>query len=1135
MACTPNEQIELVTEEGSFQPLVLYLVDERMELSKNYASHLEKVFDYTKIPFERISIDSLNLRSEFPPLAKVIYINNTEPLNEVLKEELLKFVAQGGTLVFPSLNEDQKAGFLSGIKAGADFRYNLETKGIHFRKNILPGLDGKKIYPQKGNIGLVKEAFKESINVLATSISDPTMPVIFEHLVGNGQVIHFNTFIEFEKQDRGLLFAAALKGLQGTPYPIANVSTIMIDDFPNPIYNIDAEPVFSEFGLSQAEFVLERWWPDMLKVAGEYELTYSAFPCFNYNTITDPPFIFTEWDKHETVKNNRSVYSSDWLMRQVLNNEFELGFHGYNHEPLLNSIWGNNPEYIEGALRAARKIWIINKYGAMPKSYVPPSNEIDSTGLVHLANAMPEVDFMASIYSGELSEGGNREFDLDPYEPRLFDFPRISSGYTFSDYKSYNIESLFLITGIWSHFIHPDDVYQLPTMENNTASDFEFRNAQSLGWHQSSNGRKGMLDYWREYLQHMKELHQSIRFMVVEEGASITRDWRETSYHYSQNGDLFDVEKLSTNIWDDEVYYWNIFIENNNKALLLKELDRMSVTYTQSKFFGGNLLTIKTKNPHVRFSNSINLDKRSDLSLKELLALVEAENKQYVNTRDRLLAGVQNVNTNLVQLQEPIIEDSVAWYVANENLKAATEMLLDRLKDQKEPALEELDLYALYLSYDNRPLEVWKYFEDVYQNTSHTLAITYVDHYLIKEAYPSAELNELWLRRKLLEDPGNLSLMQEYIGYFYSVENKLNLKNLLVALVQNNDDPEAYALYIKYLLDFEPETIIPELMGKDPERYPMLYPYATTITYNFSDSGHLQEALAWSKYSQAIPFKTILQWWINLDAYHKAESEFLEYIRENPNDVDVMAYMSNIWYDIGEFERAALIANKLPESDSLKSRFKDRINPDIRYFEPDIQKYLMVKTPTVIHPDTAQMIESGLRLRENNSVQYNTDYVVDNFKQSVWNNSATFNLRTSRLNQHSFSMTFSDVSDLTLTAFDVNNVPHTLSGLEYRFQTRENTLKPLFYAFGGIEQDDVSNTFYSFGTGISKSNQRGYKSIGYTFSPVKTGPAISRQIYWGQFIGYYETGYAKRLQLSLSPVLSHYTTGALEGSFTGRL
>ncbi|WP_273520442.1 DUF2194 domain-containing protein [Roseivirga sp.] len=1127
-----NGQSEGAVTKAAQDPLVIYLVDEQMEFSLSYSEHMAKVFDYTKIPYEMQTVQEFNSYPYYESALRVIYVNNTEPLNAKAKDALLEFVAEGGTLVFPSVNEDQEAGFLSGIKPDAFYIYDSEATGITFKANILPGVKGKSIYPLKTNLSFKGDNFKEDVIVLATSTSDPSHPVILENKIGNGQVIHFNTSVLFEKPDRGLLYAAALKGLQGVPYPIVNASTIMIDDFPNPVYDVEPEPIKSELGITQAQYVMDVWWPDMLKVAEKFDIDYSVYPCFNYDRIKEPPFVFTEWDRHRSKRAQKEVISSNWLMDQVLENQFEMAFHGYNHESLIDSVWGGK-EYMESALIAARKKWKVNRFGPFPKTYVPPSNDIDSIGLVALANAMPEMEFMCSIYEGELAEGGGREYDVDPFEPRLFDFPRVSSGYTFNDFKIYNQESLYLFTGVWSHFIHPDDVYQLPVASNTSAGDYGYRNAQKLNWYKAHDGKKGMYHQWNDYLQFVVETHPSTRFLDVYTGATIAKDWRQSDYEYEENGSVFNVKKSSKNQWRHRDYFWNMYVEKSNETKLIQELEMLEVSYSRTAFFGGFLYTIETPNPEFIFSKDPEFQGGSEYSLDEVYSQVNEQLDQYAIDRAAASSGDLYVETYEPE-QPEVLEDSVAWLVENENLKGATDMLYERLDklDQLDTAI--FNDYTLYLAYQERANEVWSFFEEVYSEKSKQLALDYVNHYLIEEYYPNEELNRLWLGRMIENDMANTDLVRQYISQFYSTEYQAELRRVIQRQYEATGSAEAYAMFIRYLLDFEVDEVTVELKNKAPSSYPLLHPMATGITYAFSDSGMIQEALTWADYSSEIDIKTRLQWWVDLEAYNKMESVYLEFIKDNPLDYEVMAFVSKAWYDIGEYERGSLIAKRLPEADTSKVNFKKQFNTDARYFEPDVQKFLMVKTPSVYYPDTLSALQKEMRYNENNSIQYNTDYVVDNFKQSVWNNSVTYNLKTKKLNQHSLSVTYSDVSDLVLNNFDANNVSHSLYGLRYRYQTRENTEKPIFYTLGGLEQDDLSNTFFTIGAGISKSNQKNFKSLGYTFSPVKTGPAISREVYWGELVGYYESGYGKTFQTSFSPVLTHYTTGAVEGALTGR-
>jgi hypothetical protein len=242
----------------------------------------------------------------------------------------------------------------------------------------------------------------------------------------------------------------------GVPYPIANTATIFLDDFPSPQYNSKEQPIAKELNLSMVDFVKKVWWPDMKKISKNYGIQYTAMTTFDYRNKIMPPFTFDQWNEEKMVTNKTKVQFCDWLVTDVARNKHEVAFHGYNHVSLVKDYWGNL-EYMGISLKTALKKWEISKYGALPTVYVPPSNEIDTYGLLALKQNMPSINYMCSLYIGEFDEGGNREYDFDPLEKSLFDFPRISSGFYVNEDRNYYIQSLFLFTGIWNHFVHPDE------------------------------------------------------------------------------------------------------------------------------------------------------------------------------------------------------------------------------------------------------------------------------------------------------------------------------------------------------------------------------------------------------------------------------------------------------------------------------------------------------------------------------------------------------------------------------------------------------------------------------------------------------------------------------------------------------
>ena len=67
--------------------------------------------------------------------------------------------------------------------------------------------------------------------------------------------------------------------------------------------------------------------------------------------------------------------------------------------------------------------------------------------------------------------------------------------------EEFNQHSLYLYTGIWSHFIHPDDVYQVPSDKNTSHGSYAYRNTKRLGWRTSKNGELGFLPLFKNYLE----------------------------------------------------------------------------------------------------------------------------------------------------------------------------------------------------------------------------------------------------------------------------------------------------------------------------------------------------------------------------------------------------------------------------------------------------------------------------------------------------------------------------------------------------------------------------------------------------------------------------------------------------------
>jgi hypothetical protein len=153
-----------------------------------------------------------------------------------------------------------------------------------------------------------------------------------------------------------------------------------------------------------------------------------------------------------------------------------LFFYGYNHRSLLGDPGNRTDENywlktetgetdsgtqrtMRSSVKAARERWIQDGLGPLPTTYVAPNNKIDGTGLLALRDAFPEIRIFASDITIPFKKGGRLDYGEDPVNPHFFALPRWTSGYLNTDSVRLKAVSQLAHFGVWSHFIHPDDLF----------------------------------------------------------------------------------------------------------------------------------------------------------------------------------------------------------------------------------------------------------------------------------------------------------------------------------------------------------------------------------------------------------------------------------------------------------------------------------------------------------------------------------------------------------------------------------------------------------------------------------------------------------------------------------------------------
>lgn len=1110
----------------SSEPVVQYLLDNDDPLSRDYEKDIRKVCDYTKMPFSSVDIKAWNASPVIKKSTRVICLLETKKLSQANIAKLTDFVSTGGTLFVPFAGDDHRSAFLFGFKPEAEFATDIKSKGFVFKIPVLPNLKNKTYSEESIHYSYAKENFGKKIRVLATALNDPTFPTIIENNIGSGKVILYNTTLAFTKIDRGLLFSGILKGLEGIPYPIANTSTVFLDDFPSPLYNAKEEPVKSEMNLSISDFVKKVWWPDMENLAKKYKISYSAMICFDYKNKTQPPFLFDQWNEMKMKADGRMFATSDWLVHDVAKKGHELAFHGYNHVEFIKGEWPN-PQFIPTALKAAQKKWQVSNFGDFPVTYVPPSNHIDGDGVNFLHQGMPSIKYLCSLYLGNLEDGGAREFDFDPYNKNLFDYPRISSGFYMDTQTKFATESAYLFTGIWTHFVHPDDIYQIDRPGNISQGDDDLRNARNLGWRTTKGKDYGLLSELDGYLQQMTTTYPMMRFANGGQAGKIVNDWRASKFSHTSDEGSYTVAEINPGASISDSQYWFVYGSFENAAKIETQIRRDgALQFSKTPYLDGYLFTVLTA--------------KSKLTLRDFKYKgpdqKEIDAKLTKKTRDdykRYTAGVKRFLGGGTVAQE---EDADA--------KLDREMIAMKDRMMAAPAVDSVvwNKYARYMIAQDRAEEVWKLLGEycVKFPTKDNIMYSKVLNKIIE--YPNDLTKEKWLSAQLLLTPNDKDLLNSYIADFYTPENQEKIRQALVNLLKVDTSFGTYLQYIQHLIAYDPPEALKELQDKKPtEEFKVV---ATDAVWLFANDGQFQKAYEWSLLSDEIDFATKMDWLIELKQTKLLEAEYKKYIVKNPNDYAAKAKMAAVYHDNNRFRDSWILANSLPDTPE-KDDLRKMLNTDVMFVDEALQQELIANHSQLFYPEVLEKLTKTWRLDRGDFVAYKNTTETNQNDPQAFKNVVSYNHYDKKGNLHSYAATYSTMYKVNLNVKDRDNITHAVGGLEYQFTSPKEAEYFHYFGRGRVEYSDFHRFYGQFAMGANVSRPKSYQSAEFKIFPVETGPGYSKLIYTMRLNLYQDYYLWEMFNASLSLEGNYYTNSrsnlavmidkSYEGSATGRI
>ncbi len=1087
----------------SAQPVVEFLLENHPQ-SKIYSAHIQKSCDYTKIPFK-----TTNINSFVKPTAttRIVAVLNTKKLSNAAIANLLEFVSNGGTLFVPFAAEDHRMAFMYGFKPEAEFDTDTKSAGYIYTTPMLPTLKNLSNYETIQHYGFSRQNFSNNIKVLATAYNNPNYPTVVENPIGKGRVILYNTSVYASKQDRGFIFAGVLKGLEGIPYPISNTSTMFLDDFPSPLYNIKAEPIASEMDISMSDFVTKVWWPDMIEIGKEFNMKYSAMIAFDYKNKVTPPFAFDQWNSTKIKTKDKIEPISDWIMRDVTKHGHEVAFHGYNHVELTVHDW-KNQEFIQLALKAVKKKWDAGNFGPMPVTYVPPSNIIDGKGVNALKKGMPSLKYMCSLWLGETKEGGNREFDYDPYNKNLFNYPRISSGFYMNNDEKYILHSEYLITGVWNHFVHPDDVYQIPATANSSAGDYDLRNKLSLGWHKTKGKDKGMLSEFRKYLKEMTTAYPQLRFVTAGEGGKLAIDWRASRYTHKAEDGLYSVNEI--NPTDNSKQYWFMYGSPLNAGKIEAQLQAQNILYSKTPFMDGTLYSAYTNAPKLISIDVLYKTPEQKLEQVKITESVKAALAKYNELAQKYLKGELWVDTSAADLKLEI---------AGLRKKMLNETKIDSVTWNK---------YAKYMSWEDNGSEVWKMLDDhvkKYPTPENVMYSKELDRVI---GYPNDIITEKWMSEQLIITPNDKKLLKDYIANFNNEGNELKIKNALKVLAKVDPTDENYKNYIQHLLQYYPDEAVAELIDKKASDQ-FGEENATAIVWLFADKNNFAKAYEWSAFSKEIDFATKMNWLIELKDYKTLEKEYLAYIATHPEDYIAKALMASVYHELGRFKDSWVLANSLPES-AEKEALRKTLNTDVVFEKPELQEDLTANHVELFYPNVLKGIVKENRLTRGNYIDLDSSLETNQENPSLLKTRASYNKYDKKGNIHSFGITYSTYYKQEILKNYASNYDNSLKGIEYKFQNATNPDvdgKIQYWSRARFEFDDNSEIFYQFGIGANRTKNKRFTSVGFELFPAETAAAMNQKIYNLRLNVYQDMYLFKIINASLSLEGNYYTNGLL--------
>lgn len=480
---------------------VLVAYDPDVEAEASCALSVTGMLEQLHISWRRVALDD-SLPEALPNAQTLLVCSQDLTPVAPCAREIMEWISDGGRLGLMMVLSDNNAFDILSHKLGIvehSTQYQPYT-AMRCVTHMLPLWDTGNEYSADGAITdyTLPVRLEDDCTVYMETAEDNPFALMWSRDVGEGRVLVNNNSLIQHKDSRGFSLCAYLILQDTVLYPIINAGMVFIDDFPAPQPTGTDEALLEQYGYDIQGFYRNHWWPDMKSLALANGLRYTGVLIETYNDLVSGPF------EPDTKQSSLIRY----YMSELLQTGGEVGLHGYNHMPLCPNGFeysGEDYKTWPSAAMMASSLKELSRYGSKFltntefRTYVPPSNYLSDEGKATLLKTLPNIRTVSGVY---YPETGTNAFVQEFCEESdgSVSVPRVTSGFILDQYNGLRLAQELMLHGVFSHFIHPDDV-------------LDSERGAEQGW-------AAMYQSFSETVEKISETYPQLRWSTASEGAA---------------------------------------------------------------------------------------------------------------------------------------------------------------------------------------------------------------------------------------------------------------------------------------------------------------------------------------------------------------------------------------------------------------------------------------------------------------------------------------------------------------------------------------------------------------------------------------------------------------------------------------